>query len=199
MDDTVTGDPFFVVPLSLTPDSHVFDDGVIPSLCYEIHGANNKTFNLISDYCTSVNAFYKASTITPELNFISEIGVKAVDLNNTCVTISVSVDNDCIPEIHRRGNQVSSVQQRYNTQGIMVRHSGTSVRISVPNCAQNQLVMWIKCREVNQQPQLRFDVTRGLNLNPTSHGLLGMLVGMHDHIYIQWDTSELRNVRTQDT
>ena len=38
MDDTVTGDPFFVVPLSLTPDSHVFDDGV-PSLCYEIHGA----------------------------------------------------------------------------------------------------------------------------------------------------------------
>ena len=38
MDDTVTGDPFFVVPLSLTPDSHVFDDDV-PSLCYEIHGA----------------------------------------------------------------------------------------------------------------------------------------------------------------
>ena len=173
VNDTVTGDPFFVVPISLTLDSYVFDDDVLPALCYEIHGADNQTFNLISDTCTSVNAFYEASTVNPQLNFISEIGVKAIDSNNTCVTISVSVDDDCNPEIYHSGNQVSSML-RYENEGIVVRRVGTSVRISVPNCAENRLVMWVKCREFNQQPQLRFDVTRGFNLNPTSHGLLGM-------------------------
>ena len=176
MDDTVTGDPFFVVPLSLAPNSTELEGGR-PSLCYEIHGAAGSSFNLISDTCTSVNAFYSTSSVNPELNFISEIGVKAVDLDGECVTVNVSVDNDCVPSIYLGDEHVLSMP-RYNNAGVVIRQSGKSVRISVPNCANTQLVMWIKCREVNQQPQLRFDITRGLNLNPTSHGLLGELASL---------------------
>ena len=170
MDDTVTGDPFFIVPLSLAPNSSSFDES--PSLCFEIHGVSGSTFNLVSDTCTSVNALYRISSVNSDLNFISEIGVKAVDLNSDCVDIRIAVDRNCTPEI-RRGNDDVTTLPRFENAGVLVRQSGSSVRISVPNCANSQLVMWVKCREVNSQPQLRFDITRGFNLQPTSHGLLG--------------------------
>ena len=171
MDDTVTGDPFFIVPLSLAPNSHNFEQSKV-ALCYEIHGKSGSTFNLVSDNCTSVNALYTISSVNPELNFISEIGVRAVDLLGNCINIHVGVDRNCTPEI-RRGNDDVTVLPRYESGGVIVRHSSSSTRISVPNCAHSQLVMWVKCRVVNNQPQLRFDITRGFNLSPTSHGLLG--------------------------
>ena len=52
---------------------------------------------------------------------------------------------------------------------------GRRVRISVPNCENVQLVMWIVCEEVRGEGMLRFIITRGVNLRPTSHGLLGKL------------------------
>jgi hypothetical protein len=173
VDDTVTGDPFFIVPLSLTPNSQsdLFQENQV-ALCYEIHGIPGANFNLVSDTCTSVNALYSISSVNPELNFISGIGVRAVDVNRNCVDIRVSVAQNCTPEI-RRGNDDITALPRFESGGIVVRKTGESVRISVPNCANTQLVMWVKCREVNNQPQLRFDITRGFNLDPTSHGLLG--------------------------
>lgn len=170
MNDSIVGDPLFIVPLALTPDSHSFEEP--PALCFEIHGASGSTFNLISDTCTSVNALYQTSTVDSELNFISEIGVKAVDLNDECITVRVAVSDNCLPEI-RRGTEVFSAMPRFNSAGVSVRRTGSAVRVSVPNCASSQLVMWVKCRNISNQPQLRFDITRGLNLNPTSHGLLG--------------------------
>lgn len=170
--DTVVGDPFFIVPLNLTSDSHSFDEP--PSLCFEIHGAADSFFNLVSDNCTSVNAYYQISSANEDLNFIRDIGVVTIDSQEECITIRVSVDNDCVPEVHR-GNQEVNMSMRYQDAGVYVRRSGQSVRISVPNCDNSQLVMWVKCRNITGQPQLRFDITRGLNLKPTSHGLLGEL------------------------
>ena len=106
------------------------------------------------------------------LNYISEIGVKAINLCGECVTIGVSVD--CVPEIHQGDEIVETL--RYDEAGITVCRFSSFVRVSVPNCATSPLVMWIKCWSVNDQSQLRFDITRGFNLNPTSHGLLGELV-----------------------
>ena len=181
MNDTVIGDPLFVVPLSLTPDSHSFEEP--PALCFEIHGSSVSTFNLISDTCTSVNALYQGSTVDEELNFISEIGVKAVDLNGECITVCVPVSTNCFPEILCEDGAVSATP-RFDQAGISVRRSGSAVRVSVPNCASSQLVMWIKCRNISSQPQLRFDITRGLNLNPTSHGLLGEFISFIDYLVI---------------
>ena len=173
MEDTVTGDPFFIVPLSLTPNSHTFQENQV-ALCYEIHGMPGETFNLVSDTCTSVNALYSISSVNPELNFISDIGIRAVDMNRNCIDIRVSVAQNCTPEI-RRGNDDIIVTSRFDGGRVSVRKSGPLVRISVPNCGSRQLVMSVRCREVNAQPQLRFDIMRGANLSPTSHGLLGEL------------------------
>ena len=167
-----------MVPLSLTSDSHQFDEQ--PSLCFEIHGMTGSFFNLVSDDCTSVNALYEVNAINKDLNFISEIGVKAVNLRNECVTVRVPVDTNCVPEI-RQGDEGIMGVPRYEDAGVSVRRSGTAVRVSVPNCANSRLVMWIMCRNTTGQLQLRFDITRGLNLKPTSHGLLGEILSTSMH------------------
>ena len=57
------------------------------------------------------------------------------------------------------------------------------MRISVPNCAPTDLVMWVFCTSGRTEDPytwkyyefdfIRFVVMRGLNLDPTSHGLIG--------------------------
>ena len=166
MNDTVLGDPLFVVPLHLTNSSHTFEER--PSLCFEIHGRSGWYFNLVSDECTSVNAYYESANTTYDWNVITAIGVKAVNTMGECIEVRVAIENDCVPEISRQGQGVSV--QRYSEAGVSVSRRGRGVRMSVPNCANFQLVMWLTCR----QGQMRFDIARGFNLRPTSHGLLGM-------------------------
>ena len=69
--------------------------------------------------------------------------------------------------------------------GINVKHYPRSrrVRISVPNCADTMLVMWVFCKDGQVEDPvtweffdvsfIRFVVMRGLNLGETSHGLIG--------------------------
>ena len=163
VNDTVLGDPLFVVPLNFADGRQLFGDNV-PLLCFEIHGQSNWYFNLVSDICTSVNAFYESGKNN---NIITKIGVKAIDSFNRCVQIEVNTGSNCMPVVSRGGMQVAETQ--YSEAGISVSKRGRGARISVPNCAAQQLVMWITC----SQGQIRFDIARGLTLRPTSHGLIG--------------------------
>lgn len=71
------------------------------------------------------------------------------------------------------------------------RYPGSRVRVAVPNCAHISLVMWIICEnstlqsyDINDNPvtamvlMMKFVITRGLNLQERSHGLIGMIL-MH--------------------
>lgn len=177
--DTVIGDPLFTVPLNvengfdLLPSRAKSLDG-FPNLCYEIHGEHDQHFNLVSDTCTTVNAHYIASS-SPDLlgwNVISTIGVRAVNQQSRCVNIEVGVENGCVPVISEDGSS-SRVFLRYHSAGITVSKHRNQVRVSVPNCRNIQLVMWITCQNVSGFPMIRYDITRGINLRPTSHGLIG--------------------------
>ena len=157
-------------------------------LCYEIHGDADEYFNLVSDECTSVNAHYMQAPAAPSLNIIDSIGVVAVDNNGQCHHISVDagscsavVNNDTMEPMSKKRSVKSGT---YEENGISVRSYTTRVRISVPNCADNKLVMWVICennslydtRNKIQTPpteMIRFEITRGLNLKEYSHGLLG--------------------------
>ena len=171
VNDTLTGDPLMTVPISIEND-------VITSLCYEVHGEADKFFNLISDTCVSVNSHYEKAAIDNEnitLNIVDSIGVLAYD-QGICVNIGVSLKN-CQASVN--GANVS----RYNNNGISVRSFNNRVRISVPNCAPTDLVMWVFCTSGRTEDPytwkyydfdfIRFVVMRGLNLDPTSHGLIG--------------------------
>lgn len=146
------------------------------SLCYEVHGESGQWFNLVTDECASVNTRY--SSLSPRLNIMDQIGVRAVDDSNKCINISVDV-NQCDATV----DGVSLM--RYSANGVNVRRYSNRVRISVPNCAELTLVMWVICeRRTLDNPDIpgtqltgdmiKFVVMRGLNFgHRQAHGLLG--------------------------
>ena len=151
------------------------------SLCYEIHGQPDQWFNLVTDECATVNAQY--FSLSRRLNFIDEIGVRAMDDNNRCVNIRVNVGG-CTAEV----NGVSlDLMERFSQNGISVRRYNNRVRISVPNCNELTLVMWAICemRTVDNPDvpgerlasrMIKYVVMRGLNFgHRVAHGLLGNL------------------------
>ena len=159
------------------------------SLCYEVHGEADAYFNLISDECTSVSAYYEA-VVTPNvginLNVMTRIGVRATG-SSRCWNIRVDLDN-CTTTVRGTGlSGTTTVGGGTSFDGIAVRTYPLSsrVRISVPNCADTMLVMWVFCKTGRvRDPDttgvyydirfIRFVVMRGLNLNEQSHGLIGM-------------------------
>ena len=177
VNDTVIGDPLFTVPI-LVPDEQLAALNLTSlTMCYEIHGKSDQWFNLVTDQCTSVNAHY--DDLNEDLNIIDEIGVRAVDEDGRCVNIGVNIDG-CSAEI----NGVP-LDQRYSTGGISVRRYSNRVRISVPNCNDLTLVMWVICQERTLDDPMRpglsitaemikFVVMRGLNSgHRPAHGLIG--------------------------
>ena len=69
---------------------------------------------------------------------MDSIGVQAVS-SDGCVNISVTL-KDCQATMNG-----ANVSRRYNNNGISVRSFNNRVRISVPNCARTDLVMWVFC------------------------------------------------------
>ncbi len=190
--DTVVGDPLFSIPMQLSPEGVALLEAQqpsfrrggsrIPHLCFQIHGEPDTHFNFLSDACTSVNARYSAvqSEYEVGINVITRIGVSAVDALEQCVYIEVGVDNGCMPTV-RSSDMDAVTTPRFNARGVLVAKRRNYVRISVPNCGRQRLVMYISCESQADSdlgvPMLRFDITRGINLSPTSHGLLGVLIG----------------------
>ena len=163
-------------------DSSVQPGDSVSSLCYEVHGESNQFFNLISDGCTSVNAYYeRANTSSPniDLNVVTQIGVTAVGNSGVCTNITVNLEGQC--EALVNGGPPASGP----VDGIHVKRyaSSSRVRISVPNCGDTMLVMWVFCKSGQVEDPvmrlyfpvnfIRYVVMRGLNLDETSHGLLG--------------------------
>ena len=189
VNDTVTGDPLMTVPI-YTDRSGVDISSDTESLCYEVHGEAGAYFNLISDECTSVSACYEA-VVTPNvginLNVMTQIGVRATGTSR-CWNIRVDLDN-CTTTVDSAALPLVET----NFDGITVRTypSSSRVRISVPNCADTMLVMWVFCKTGRvRDPDttgvyydirfIRFVVMRGLNLNEQSHGLIGMTSVVHN-------------------
>lgn len=143
-----------------------------PHLCYEIHGRAGWFFNLVSDTCSSVNALYSLANETLDFNVISSIGVKAVNRRGECVYIRISVEDECLPYITEPGRPEFNTTF-YRSGGISIIKLRQHVKISVPNCDNINLVMWVTCQEILSYHMLHFVITRGINLQPTSHGLVG--------------------------
>ena len=155
VDDSVTADPQFTVTL---PDRS-------GSLCYEVQGDANEYFNLISDTCTSVNAYYTAMPLDSGRNRMSSIGIRASSGGpEGCVEIEIDHE-DCSAIVSGRVMNTSVHIGEVRVEKQMGKHW----RVFVPNCKRPGLVMWVTC----MSNRLRFDVTRGSNLRPSSHGLLG--------------------------
>ena len=183
VNDTLTGDPLMTIPIFSDPN--VQPGNSIPSLCYEVHGEADQYFNLISDKCTTVNAYYeKAQTNSSndiDLNVVTQIGVRAVGNDSECRDIEVDLDM-CTTKV------AGQLMNTFVGGGISVKRYNVNtlrVRIAVPNCADTMLVMWVFCAsgrvadpedwKLYDTSFIRFVVMRGLNLHKDSHGLIGIL------------------------
>ena len=169
--DTVIGDPLYEVPLRLS--SELMEEYGELSLCYEVHGRANAVFNLISDVCVSVNAHYTPMIEASKGNVINQIGILAEDNNGQCQSIEVNLTG-CAASVNGVG------VTNYDQDGIhVIRRSQSQtfprVRVSVPNCNNHEVVMWVVCEQRQGQSMIKFVVARGHNLSPTSHGLIGEL------------------------
>ena len=181
--DTVIGDPLMTVPILVQDSVLQMLNATRLSLCYEIHGRADAIFNLVTDECATVNAHYH--DLTNYLNVIDQIGVRAVDDNNQCRNIQVDV-NGCAASID--GTRLGA-GARYSSGGINVRVYSNRVRISVPNCNELQLIMWVICESRTLEDpfgdgqvtgdMIKFVVMRGLNFgHRKAHGLLGKFVAI---------------------
>lgn len=176
VNDTASGDPVLTVPILVSEKQLQSIPAKKLSLCYEVHGQSNKWFNLVSDECATVNAHYAGFG---NLNVIDTIAVRSIDRGQQCVNVSVSVANSCSAVV----NGVDT--SRYSSRGVSVRSYTNRVRISVPNCNEQTLVMWVFCEELKLQAELvaegfpivnniKFVVMRGLNHgHRLAHGLIG--------------------------
>ena len=189
VNDTVIGDPLFIVPILVSDEDQLAIGSDRISLCYEIHGESSQWFNLVTDECTSVNAYY--TNLTDFLNVIERVAIRAADDNGNCREIEVDLDG-CSTTL----DGTALTTSRYEAGGIRIRQYPRRVRVAVPNCAELSLIMWITCEtRTLQNPftgddivgdMIRFDVLRGLNFGHSdSHGLIGKF---YDPL---WDKSEV--------
>ena len=179
VNDTVIGDPLYTVPISVPEEQLQALNLSRLSLCYEVHGTSDEWFNLVTDDCVSVSTRY--TNLTRRLNVMDEVAVRAVDEDNMCLNIGVNV-NGCTATV---GGVSLNVSGMYSASGIMVKRYSNRVRISVPNCQDLTLVMWVICEQRSLEnpdapgnmltsDMIKFVIMRGLNFGSRmAHGLLG--------------------------
>ena len=169
-------DPLYTVPMRTHNST---DEFFKFPLCYEVHGKADRYFNLVSDDCTSVNAYYAAAEKVCGGNVIRQIGVVAEDSGKQChrIQVDVSDDGECETQFDDR-----SISSRYNNSKIVVIPGTKYVYIKVPNCQDQDLIMWVRCQkptihcprtEPFEQPMIKFVVSRGLERRAQAHGLIG--------------------------
>ena len=80
--------------------------------------------------------------------------------------VDVEIDHEsCVAKVNGREVNGSVAISRVRVTRVRLN----VWRVFVPNCQRPGIVMWVTC----MSNRLRFDVNRGSNLRPTSHGLLG--------------------------
>ena len=168
------GDPLFKVPIHLDQALINMNPALAEAcLCYEVHGRDNSTFNLLSDRCTSVNAQYTSMVNPVAGNIISAVGVTAIDRDGACHEIEANIDPQCSVAVD--GNRLD-IGETFSNAGITVIRYQGRVKIAVPNCGRVELVLWFICKAVHNAVISEFIIARGVTLQPTSHGLVGKMI-----------------------
>ena len=182
--DVVSADPLFTVAIRTQPDSPL---GPTVSLCYQIHGDRNTSYNLLTTEYTSVNGLW--SGITDSLNLLTRIGVQAISITGQCHRILVDL-NQCAVTIDGVSHTTDGVH--HNSSGVVVtRDDDRVVLIRVPDGerADDDIELEVECerrrmvlesREV-EVPMLQLRITRSQNDLPGSaHGFIGLFLATHN-------------------
>ena len=155
----------FIIPLKTEQHLHL----VNATLCYSIAGIPNGYFNLVSDKCISVNAYYISALKVDHLNVIGKIGITAVDKNGNCQNIEIDLKS-CTATV---GAMSVTTGSAYSVAGITVSVQNHGYLIVVPNCQPASVVMLVSCKTTPVADMLQFNIAQGSTVMTTSHGLVG--------------------------
>jgi len=165
--DTTTVKKMFAIPLNI--NQQLQSELANAALCYSVNGCPYKYFNLLSDKCVSVNAYYSLAHQVKFFNVISKIGITAVDEDGNCQNIKID-HKGCVATV---GTTPVIAGSLYNMAGITVRQLKNGYWIVVPNCESVGVVMWVSCKTMSEANMLEFNIAQRNGLIPTSHGLVG--------------------------
>ena len=128
------------------------------------------------------------------LNVMDLVTVVAIDNQNSCHRIQMDVNGCKVTfdgiEVKRNGN-LSEISRNdsyhvspFVSNGVEIRLYNNRAQISVPNCADLSVSMWIACQNqlvtdpytdvpLGYVPMLKVVVNSGINIQEQSHGLIG--------------------------
>ena len=166
----VDGDPMFIAPISLPKKSVsklLGSEETELAICYEVHGAEDKIYNLVSDTCVSVNTHLTVASNPKIGNIMSRIGITAMDNEGQCHEIEA--------DLYKRSltDNGQAVEGRKQHKGIMLTKMRDRARITVPNCNGHSVVFWVIYHYFNGADMIKFTIGDGHGLRPASHGLMG--------------------------
>ena len=169
VDDKLTQSNVLTAPLLLDEEVQGDFGRNSISLCYQVHGHPETFFSLVSDACVSVNVHYQVQSAAPAETYISDVGIIGVDDNDTCVKVEVNA-SDCAVKVNSEVLQAS-----YDLNGLAVTKLSNGVRMSLPNCELRQVLITVMCSPLYYSGQMNLELflSRMLNFQATSHGLLG--------------------------
>lgn len=136
-----------------------------------------------------MNAHYVQLYIGVDINVIDSVAVQAVDSANECSQIQMNLAGCSV-----RVND-SEILTNIQRNGISVHRYSNRVRVAVPNCEKNVIVMWMLCESGSLRnpdtgvdittEMIKFVVARGISISEVAHGLLGKLC-CHSSVVNLW-------------
>ena len=172
----------FSVVLDVRPIEVSISDQTV-SLCYQVHGEEDKFYNLVSDDCVSINAHVTQPISGVNSHVIDKIGIRAIGNNATyCYDIGIAREN-CAVTVN--GHPVS-LNEKFKAEGIevfndrLIARNPNVIRISVPNCGRALVdTINITCTEyqILNSPTptevLELQTMRGVSPIEAAQGLVG--------------------------
>lgn len=138
-----------------------------------------------------MNAHYVQPHIGVDINVIDSVAVQAVDSANECSQIQMNLGGCSV----RVNDSEILTNIPYERNGISVRRYSNRVRVAVPNCEKNVIVMWVLCESGSLRnpdtgvdittEMIKFVVARGISISEVAHGLLGKLC-YHSSVVNLW-------------
>jgi hypothetical protein len=166
---TIDGDPMFSVPLAINEhDLAKFSKSDKQwDLCYEVHGQQQKVYNLVSDSCVTINAQLELASNPKVGNVITRLGFKSLDYDGWCHEIEVTLDG------HKLLVDNKEVEDKWENKRVHAEKISNSITVSVPNCNRKGLSFKTIFHDMNGADMIKFVIAEGSGLSTTSHGLIG--------------------------
>ena len=162
---TMVGTPDFIAPLVVGEDAEQN-----MSLCYQVQGKRDKTFNLLHASCITVNAEYSSPTGSSEQleNVVKKVGVAVQSGNNgNLIRILLDHSSKCALTVDD-----VPVKDTYTNGDVRIKKENHHIVMTLPDCYGNMLTIRGVCTKLMLEKVVKLIFVRH-SVEGHYHGLVG--------------------------